>query len=136
MEQKDYEGALRSIQEGLKRQPDSQDLQRLVRTIKVRGFCGLIYSECFAEKTSTPVTEPPCRCFNTTPKSTDPAPAPQQMKKNVEAQAAARSGGLGKVGQVSMEEVQEAQELLRKESRELAEVGLVVFVVLWLLRFA
>lgn len=37
VEQKDYEGALRSIQEGLKRQPDSTDLQRLVRTVKVGG---------------------------------------------------------------------------------------------------
>lgn len=50
------------------------------------------------------------------------------MKKTVAAQAAARSGGLGKggLGQVSMEEVQEAQELLRKESRELAEVDALI----------
>ena len=40
VEQKDYEGALRSIQEGLKRQPDSTDLQRLVRTVKVGGYVG------------------------------------------------------------------------------------------------
>lgn len=51
-----------------------------------------------------------------------------QMKKTVAAQAAARSGGLGKggLGQVSMDEVQEAQDLLRKESRELAEVGVLI----------